>query len=438
MIDLLKISIPFNEEFTFHSHQNSSGECVSYVDIKECSKRGIELEARSIYCTGEKGSEQYEVSDLRHKFESIPTHFTGLAIRIYQGTKNRYPCIELKCSPAKIIQGHNVYGSTSIELGAMEMIMALYNIYPDFFEMLDIPNTTLDLIDCTFSARVENQLQAKQVIQQLKNVSNGQMRTAVEQRHETTCYFNKGSRHVDRKVYLKEFEFNNQFKRLVENQKKGDHKQDRVIDVMSDPKLRNFARNLVRFEASAHRRYLNDMGIPKNLFDAIRYQKSYEKKGACLITDIWKRAFTPLLNALKGQEMRVFSDDEIHEKLKAVHFAMTPKGNVSYSKADRIFRFYRSLVADGYAAVYESFSSRATFSRHLNDLMVIGFSKAQLQNLHGHGNDNVIPLLQVINIDFNHQKPLDYVEPSSGYISNLYGFTRDDVSQIYSKPRLIA
>ncbi|MFV0574731.1 MAG: phage/plasmid replication protein, II/X family [Vibrio sp.] len=438
MIDLLKISIPFKEEFTFHAHQNSSGECVSYVDIKECSRRGIELEARSLFCTGGKGNEQYEVSDLRHPFEQVPTHFTGLAIKIYQGTKNRYPCIELKCSPAKIIQGHNVYGSTSIELGSMEMIMALYNVYPDFFDMLDVQNTKLDLIDCTFSARVSTQLQCNQVMQQLKNVSNRHLGKPMKQDHETTCYFNRGSRHIDRKVYLKGAEFDYQFNKLLERQKKGDHSQDRVIDVMSDPTLKNFARNLVRFEASAHRRYLNDMGIPNNLFDVIRYQKDYEKSGACLITDIWKRAFKPLLEALEGQEMKVFSDEHVHEKLKSQYFSMTPKGNVSYSKADRIFRFYRSLVSDGYNAVYGSFSSRATFSRHLNDLMAIGFSKAQLQNLQGQGNDNVIPLLQVINIDFNQQRPVDYVEPAAGHISNLYGFTRDDVNNIYTKPRLIA
>ncbi|WP_413479401.1 phage/plasmid replication protein, II/X family, partial [Vibrio hibernica] len=398
----------------------------------------IELEARSIFFTGGEGNDQYEVADLRHPYETIPTHFTGLAIKIFQGTKNRYPCIELKCSPAKIIQGHNVFGSTSIELGANEMIMALYNHYPDFFDMLDIAETTLDLIDVTYSARVANELQAKQVIQQLKNVSHGQMRTAVDQKHETTCYFNKGSRHVDRKVYLKGFEFAHQLKTLREKQQKGDTSKNRVIDVMSDPKLINYARHLVRFEATAHRRYLDDIGIPKKLFEAIRYQKQYEQTGACLIADIWKKAFTPLMTALEGQTMNIFNDDEIHTKLKAIYFSTTPKGNTTYSKADRIFRFYRSLVSDGYSSVYQSFTSRQTFSRHLNDLMAVGFSKAQLQNLQGNGNDNVIPLLQVIQIDFSQQRPSDYVEPEAGHLCHLYDFTPDQTAKIHPRPRLIA
>ncbi len=430
MIDKLKISIPFKTEFTHTTHQEKSGEAVSYVDIKECSLRGICLEAKTIFFTGDIGAAQYEVADLRHPFESLPTHFTGMAFKIYQGTKYRSPCIELKASPAKIIQGHNVYGSTSIELGATEMIMAFYNNYPDVFEMLNIPASTLDAIDATYSAKVKTELQAKQVINQLKNISNKQMRTAVRNEHETTVYFSRGSRHCDRKAYLKGPEFSHQLANLRKLQKQGDSSYDRVIDVISDPKLINFARNLVRFEAGAHRRYLDVMEIPKNLFEAIKYQKAYEVGGKSLIQDIWLKAFTPLLEALKGQRMNIFNDEEVHEKLKQAYFRITPKGNISYAKSDKVFRFYRSLVSDGYQAVYRSFTSRATFSRQLNDLLSVGFSKAQLQNLQGNGVDNIIPLLQVIEIDFSHQRPESYVEPTAGYISQLYGYGGDNVVRL--------
>lgn len=430
MIDKLKISIPFKTEFTHQTYQTKSGESVAYVDIKECSRRGIGLEAKTIFFTGEVGTEQYEVADLRHPFESLPTHFTGMAFKIYQGTLLRNPCIELKASPAKILQGHNVYGPTSIEVGAIEMMMAFYNNYPEVYEMLDVPSSTLDAIDATYSARVKTELQARQVIQQLKNVSNKQMRTAVRNEHETTVYFNKGSRHCDRKAYLKGPEFTHQLNQLRSLQDKGDRSYDRVIDVMSDPHLINYSRHLVRFEAGAHRRYLNDLDIPKNLFDAIKYQKEYESTGQNLIADIWKKAFTPLLEALEGQHMNIFNDEEVHNKLKQTYFRYTPKGNVSYAKADKLFRFYRSLVSDGYQAVYQSFTSRQTFSRHLNDLLAIGFSKAQLQNLQGNGNDNVVPLLQVIEIDFSQQHPSDYVEPKVGHIAQIYGYGDDNVIRL--------
>ncbi|TOJ59690.1 hypothetical protein CGI37_03655 [Vibrio parahaemolyticus] len=425
MIDMLKISVPFKPEFLLESQQNSSGECVSYVDIRECSRRGIGLEAKVVHFTGESALDDIEVGDLRHPYQSLPTSFTGMAFKIFQGTPLRDACVELKASPAKILQGHNVYGSTNIITGAYEMLMALFNSYSDFYEMLDITGTTLDAIDCTFSARAKTELQAKQVINQLKSVANKQMRASVRNEHETTCYFSRGSRHVDRKVYLKGFEFNRQLQQLRALQEKGDSSYDRVIDVMGDPNLINYARNLIRFEAGAKRRYLDDMGVPKNLFEACQFQEQYEKDGNCLIQDIWSKAFSPLLEALEGQKMNIFNDEEVHNKLKALYGKLTPKGNMSYSKADRVFRFYRSLVSDGYNAVKDSFSARRTFYDNLNLLLDAGFSKAQIQNLQGNGKDNVVPLLQVIEIDFSQQRPADYVEPKAGDITKLYGL--DDV-----------
>ena len=56
--------------------------------------------------------------------------------------------------------------------------------------------------------------------------------------------------------------------------------------------------------------------------------------------------------------------------------------------------------------------SRETFRRHLADLMAVGLTKAQLQNLSGEAS-NVVPLIQVINIDFGQQHPDWYVEPVS-------------------------
>ncbi|NBD81499.1 DNA replication protein, partial [Citrobacter werkmanii] len=57
---------------------------------------------------------------------------------------------------------------------------------------------------------------------------------------------------------------------------------------------------------------------------------------------------------------------------------------------------------------------RNSFYRALNDLMVIGFSKAQLQQLSS-DKSSVVPLFRVINIDFNNQRPSWYVEPRSHF-----------------------
>ncbi|NWJ65605.1 hypothetical protein HX770_14645, partial [Vibrio parahaemolyticus] len=57
-------------------------------------------------------------------------------------------------------------------------------------------------------------------------------------------------------------------------------------------------------------------------------------------------------------------------------------------------------------------------------------SKAQLQNLQGNEKDNVIPLLQVIEIDFSQQHPADYEEPKVGHISRMYGYGEDNVIRL--------
>lgn len=432
MLDLQKISIPFKREFVTNTTVSRTGDSIEYVDIVECSRRGICLEARSVMYRGDQYDNKYEVGKLRHPYESLPTSFSGIAMKIFQGSINRYPCIELKASPAKILQGHNVFGFTSLAKGADEMFGALIETYPELWDMLDSSKATLDSIDVTFSARVQNEHQSLQVISALKNISNGHMRSSIKNEHETTAYFNKNSRHLDRKVYLKYFELKKQLNQFIALQKQGATQYDHLIDVMSDPMLINFARNLVRFEAGLKRRYLDKQGVPSLLSEAIIYQIQYEKNGDCLITDLWKKAFAPLMKAFEGGTMNIYDDKKIQEKIKAYYKTYTRSGNVSYSKADRVFRFYREIMAHGYSATKDSYSSSSTFYDKLNALLAVGFSKAQLQNLTGDNRDNVIPLMQVINVDFANQRPDWYQEPTSGHYANKYGFETDKVLRLYA------
>ncbi|MBF4217701.1 phage/plasmid replication protein, II/X family, partial [Vibrio anguillarum] len=46
------------------------------------------------------------------------------------------------------------------------------------------------------------------------------------------------------------------------------------------------------------------------------------------------------------------------------------------------------------------------------------------------GKDNVIPLLQVINVDFDNQRPDWYVEPQVGELSRKYGFDTANVIRL--------
>ncbi|WGM17561.1 phage/plasmid replication protein, II/X family (plasmid) [Arsenophonus nasoniae] len=82
------------------------GGSIDFIQIAKLS--GIRLSARDVEFEI-KGD--LSVQGLAHPFESLPTHFASLGMKIYQGTHLIFPRVNLKASPAKLLQGHNVFGS---------------------------------------------------------------------------------------------------------------------------------------------------------------------------------------------------------------------------------------------------------------------------------------------------------------------------------------
>lgn len=433
MIDRLRICIPFREQFLQQSVQvNKDGHRVDYVDLQAIAKfSDIRMSARDVEFDID--TDTFDVSGLNHPYESLPSHWSGLAFKIYQGAGMSSAHVEIKASPAKILQGHNVFGPTDIELCAFEMMNILTVSVPDLDTFVDWQGAWLGDIDCTYSASVGSIHNAKQVIAALKNVSNGHMRSAIKNEHETTCYFNVNSRHADKKAYCKGPELASQIKEMESVCKR--HKSKlHILSVLKDERLVKFAENLIRFEGRAKSRLLDRLGIPTALFTRtsefdgttrlgiIDYQKQFESDGNNLVQHIWNEMFNPLFAAFEGQEMNVYDDSAILEKLKQEYFTITPKGNTSYSKALRLFGFYRRLTNEGYQVVKDTLAAQ-TFRDNLNNLMSAGLSKAQLQNLHGDKANNVIPLLRIINVDFGRQTPDWYLQPQSRF-DNVTPITR--------------
>lgn len=422
MIDLVKLSIPFKKRWLVEclSADATSG---TYINLQEVSERaGVRLTAFSVeyQIDGD-----LEVSGLTHPFDSLPSYWSGVSMKIHAGGALRHPSVELKASPAKILQGHNVFGSDSIELCAFELLFVLAEAMPELYDMLDVEETALDWLDVTFSARTGSTELAMQALNALRHVSSGQMKASKQSRSfDTTCYWNKGSRHCERKAYLKSNELQRE---ITEIQRKTSHYSKasfvalkdaplfRRAAVLNDPRLIEWATGIVRFESRLKQRWLQDFGLPYRLFDAIEYQKDYEKDGANLISDMWCASFKELTSAIEGKSMNIYDDEKIHVELKKFFFKLNPSGSVSYAKANRVFGFYRRLVNEGYDAVYQTMS-RSTFFDQQKCLVEIGLSKDQLQQLHGERDSNVVPLIRMINIDFKNQVPSWYKEPVSRYI----------------------
>lgn len=410
MIDMLVLRIPFKSNLV-SERLDSTGNYVAHVDLPEVSRlSGLTLAAHAVEYSIDG---DLTVSGLKHSYESLPSHYSGIALKVFEGGKNFEPCVELKASPAKVLQGHNVFGPTDFGLCGVEFFGVLAASAPRLFDLLDVDNTVVSRIDVTFSARVANDHIGQQVISFLRNVSNGQTKKTRAQDYETTVMWNEGSRHRTLVAYLKYHEVQAQVKRLLKKKSSQLTAYEKnTLKVLSDPELQEFAFGLVRFEARLHTRFFEAFGLPRKFFDIVKFQSEYSAGSFNLVCDLWKKSFKDLFDAFEGADMNVYDDSKVYDALVNNFQSVTKAGNVSLSKANRLFGFYRRLVNEGFDNVSQTME-RTTFWRSLKDLTSVGLSKAQLMNLSAES--NVVPLVRFINIDFANQYPEWYQEPISLY-----------------------
>ncbi|HCG6654757.1 phage/plasmid replication protein, II/X family [Vibrio parahaemolyticus] len=430
MLDLLRVMIPFKAEYCFQLENRSSANQAYHFELdvrKVSSELGITTGVRTLQRNADMTISS--VSGEYIPYDSIPTSFTGVAIKFNNGSPNIPPSVEIKASPAKILQGHNIFGPCSILLGYAEMCSALELSHPMLADMLEWDLAEVMQLDCTFSANVGTEQKAKQAIAHMANVSHGQVK-ASRSEYETTCYHNRASSHWRGKCYSKQHEFEKQYNDYRTKAEKGDKHAQSIVDAMSDPRLHRFVRWLIRFEASVTKRKLKELNIPTKINDLINYQQQLQETGKELIQELWLMTYGELINhTYRGHSMNIYDDELVQSTLRIKHQKVTPKGNVSYAKADRAFSFYRRLVNEGYLEVKRSFSVKQTFYNNLNTLIESGFTKAQLQNLQGNGMNKVVPLVDVITVDFSQQYPDWYLEPEFGPLTRQL-LANDNVVQL--------
>ncbi|MDH0694533.1 phage/plasmid replication protein, II/X family, partial [Acinetobacter pittii] len=234
---------------------------------------------------------------LNHAYEKLPTSYTSMAFKFFHEGRY-YPHVELKASPAKILQGHNVYGTDWIEEGAMEMLGYLAESHPTLYSMLAISETEVLQLDATYSARLRDDNQVAQALDFMRNMSSRHIRKSQKQIvYKNTVYFGseRGKRFA-RKVYGKACEFQNQLEEQTKLAKANDKCAQRVVKVMSDPELQAWTKGLLRFETGIKRYVLKELGIPTNLFQLIRYQR----ENPTFLKDLWVKANSELFKALEG------------------------------------------------------------------------------------------------------------------------------------------
>lgn len=401
MIDTLELSIPFDASLVSTREDGS----YAFVDVS-LDEMDIKLGAKSVYWTEDK---ELKTSHLYHPYESLPTSFTGMACKVHFDGYF-YPHVTIKCSVAKIMQGHNVFGSDNLENAVIEMLYWLRESYASLYSMLAIQCTEVVRIDITYMSKVSNEKVVRQAIDFLSHVHNGQTRATKNKKYETTAYWGGAtSRLIRQKCYGKYEEFQSQLNEYLKLANSGDTHALAIVKAMSDQRVQDFARNSLRWECTFLKRWLQRNDLPVNVFELIQRQRQQSD----VFKQMWYKGFSKIFEAVRGLEMRIVTDDQVLNKLKSVFFTINSKGKVSYRKANNLYDFYRSLKLDGYIQVKTSGRySISRFNELIADLCTAGFSKAYLQNLDGEKDQaEIIPFMNIIHVDFSQQLPSWYEEP---------------------------
>ncbi|CAN7478762.1 phage/plasmid replication protein, II/X family [Aquipseudomonas alcaligenes] len=457
MLDRIHMFIPFHD-----SAINELGTVDKPFQVVDLEGLGVKMHAEGGVSRREDGG--FDCESLSHAWESLPSSYTPLAFKVFHQSlgKRIRPGVELKASPAKLLQGHNVFGPTSIRKGAEVMLKWLAGSHPLLWARLDWMAIEVYALDCTYSARMPNEQTALQVIQFMRGVSNGQTRNRGDD-YQTTAYWGaKDTRLRKIKAYLKGPEFLLEIEKAIKAARGAadpERRQDldnahvrewkvirrdarrpmsilsaaRTLKVLQDPRLEEFARLLLRLEATVMHRWLERRNLPTTLWALCDHQEALESEDRCFIQECWSAVTAELFAAFEGMTMKRIDDEKVLAALiekytkegkgrwtkaradKATG-AIIPRvfipGKSSDSHARNLFRTFRSIKDYGWEETMNSMS-RATFYRHIADIEEVGVSKAFLQNLKDHDNvRNVVPVLQLIQIDFSAQRPDWYVEPS--------------------------
>ena len=342
------------------------------------------------------------------KFESIESSISGIAVGFYPTGNgfNEWPHIRIKASPSKILQGHNVFGTENIREGCMQMIASARLAFPKIFQDLELEKAEVRFLDCTYSARIESRFYINRIFKLFRSMAGS--RTLINNNHED--YLKLGRTEYNaQKIYLK-------FQEVIADLTKAKRKnQKKKIEVLSDKRLQDWALDLMRFEATIGHRRLDNLGIPRRLDSFLKWHDWYEETyGEPACRYLWSQNFKPFFKQLEGQTMIKVDDESVKLQIHLKFDRIKDNGKICKRKSNAIFKTFRQIKSEGYAQLASE--NNQTFFRNVNHLIECGFSRAFLKSLDpDKPSDNVVPIVQMINIDFSNQKPSWYVEPKSGF-----------------------
>lgn len=423
MYDFWEIHIPFQQRFcTVQRVGAGASDIVGVVDLEECGRRGLQLGSRRVeFAIDGEGT----LHDLYHPWESLPSSFTDVACKLHQAhLKRSWPCIAIKASPAKLLQGHNVFGPDCAASGILELIAAFSRALPRVAEMLDFGSAHIRRVDVTYSIKLPDAETMANCLSAVGQLSHRHLRAAKEADYESTIYFNRRSQDQQDAgrskvlvVYAKHNEMIHQLERLqAAARKEKTSRYNSVITALSSPELQDFATNRLRFEGRGLTRWFEQKQIPRNVWQFMAFVADFEKReGMTFCEWAWRDMFSDMMAALGDSKVHLTQDTKVLSQLRSSYGrckeVSNPDGSITekwnYTRADRLMMFYRALATDGWDKT-KRLTASSSFYDSVKALLDVGITKAQLQNLR---NKKTFKLLHLIKMDFTNQRPAEYVEP---------------------------
>ncbi len=326
---------------------------------------------------------------------------------------NTVPYVEIKASPLKLLQGHNVYGFESIELGSDHMLGMLFEAFPQLLPILDLENIEVLCVDTTYLVRLPHQSMVQPTLDYMANLASGH-RKARQVKYENFISWGNDGASIRPKAYGKFEEVKAQLHKIQKKADKGCQRSKALVCAMHD--VLPFANAVVRLESRITKTYMSKNGIPTNLFQLIKLQQDQPE----LLLRLWHVAFDPILDRMKGKYMNFSNDAEILELFKSKLVTYTKTGKPSYTRANNAMKFYSLIRQIGLIATKQLYNER-TYYDALKHLEACDISMGHLQNLAKNPNGKVIPFVRLFELKMADQLPHDYVQPVSPYSPKKQG-----------------
>lgn len=397
MLDFLRLAIPIIPTYvrSLDNHHWFNGDIRDY---------GIPAATRHVSKTDDG---QTITGELYHPYESLPSDYTDMAVKFYTNTMNTPPYVEIKASPLKLLQGHNVYGFESIELGSDHMLGMLLEAFPQLAPILDLENTEVLHLDTTYLFRLPHQNMVQPTLDYMANLASGH-RKAREVKYANYITWGNDGASIRPKAYGKFEEVKSQLNKIQKKADKGCMRSKALVIAMNG--ALPFANAILRLEARICKTYLTKNGYPSNLFQLIKLQHEQPE----LLLRLWHVAFDPILNTMKGKYMNFANDDQLLELFKSQLVTYTKTGKPSYTKAKNAMKFYSLMRQLGWKKTVDLYN-KTTFHDAVKHLLDCGISKSHLQNLAKNPDGKVIPFVRLFELKMADQLPPDYVQPVSQY-----------------------